>query len=105
MANLEGFINYARIMPDDEETTAALCFESACAHAKDAAGIPQEVIDSGNDPKLDMYIYALALFNYDNRGFTPMSQSWSTNEFMNKQMIKMRNELMYKYRKTGDEDG
>lgn len=87
--SLTGFKSYARIMPDDTDETAELCLAAAQQHAHDA-GIPDSL---NGDAKYNLYIYALALHYYDNRGFTPSSQAFAVDEYTQRMMAKFRIEL------------
>ena len=71
MASLGDFKQYARLPPDDSsDKTAEVCFEAATQAAQDA-GIP-EFLKLDNDAKYNLYVYALALYWYENRGFMPV---------------------------------
>lgn len=88
---ITGFKSYARIMPDDTDETAALCLAAAQQHAHDA-GIPDR-LDYEGDAKYALYIYALALHYYDNRGFSPVINS---DDYTQRMMAKFRIELSTK---------
>lgn len=95
--NLKDFCSYARLSPDEygddaETAVAELCLQAAVKHAK-SAGIPVERLNESGNPKLELYIYALALHFFDNRGFSPSTPSYAANEYMVKLMTKMRVEL------------
>lgn len=64
MANIEGFRAYARL--DEEDPSAEICYNAALAQVK-IAGVPPM---DGNG-SYDLLIYALALYYYENRGFSP----------------------------------
>lgn len=89
--SLSGFKTYARIMPDNTDETAALCFAAAQQHALDA-GIPARLNIDG-DAKYALYIYALAAHYYDNRGMMPTSQAYAVDEYARRMMAKFRLEL------------
>jgi len=82
---------YARISPDEETVIPTLCLDAAKQHAHDA-GIPDR-LDTENDSKYALYIYALALHYYDNRGFAPSSQAFAVDEYTQRMMAKFRIEL------------
>ncbi len=84
--SLTGFKSYARIMPDDTDETAELCLAAAQQHAHDA-GIPDSL---NGDAKYNLYIYALALHYYDNRGFSPVINA---DNYTAQMMAKFRIEL------------
>lgn len=102
MATLENFKQYARLPSDDSfDKTAEVCFNAAEQSAIDA-GIP-EFLKLDNDAKYNLYVYALALYWYENRGFMPIG---TQNEETRKIMNQMRFELKYRREKQGaDEDG
>lgn len=102
MATLEGFKRYARLPPDsmDDDRTAELCYDAAVQSAKDA-GIPDFLLKI-NDAKYSLYIYALALYWYENRGFMPVG---TQNGETQKLMTKMRFELKYRRDDTGADEG
>ena len=79
---------YARISPDEETVIPTLCLDAAVQHAHDA-GIPDR-LDYDGDAKYALYIYALALHYYDNRGFVPIG---SSDEYTKMMMAKFRIEL------------
>lgn len=94
---LEGFYSYARISPsaqdeDGEAFTAQLCLQAALDHAK-SAGIPVDRLTEENNAKFELYIYALALHWFDNRGFQSTSQSFAGDEYTKRLMTRMRVEL------------
>lgn len=95
--SLRGFCAYARISPieygDDAETAVAeLCLQAAIDHAK-SAGIPVDKLEETGNAKLELYIYALALHFFDNRGFLSNAPSYAGNEYTKQLMTKMRVEL------------
>lgn len=101
MATLDDFKQYARLPPDDSfDKTAEVCFEAATQAAQDA-GIP-EFLKFDNDAKYNLYVYALALYWYENRGFMPIG---AQNEETRKIMNQMRFELKYRRDNRGDLDG
>lgn len=97
MVSYEGFTAYARL--DDavlaeggEAMTAQLCLDAAISHAR-SAGIPTDKLDGENNAKYELYIYAIALHYYDNRGFATSSSSYSADEYTKRMMQAMRVEL------------
>ena len=89
MADLQGFKAYARLMPDDTDPTIKLCYDAAVQHAK-GADIPEFLFTlTPSDPKLDLYIYAIALHWHDKRDL-------SADQIILTQTSKMRRELMYR---------
>lgn len=95
--SFKDFCSYARIAPDvygddAEGAVAELCLQAAIEHAR-ASGIPVDELNECGSPKLELYIYALALHFYDNRGFTPNAPSYAADEYMTRLMTKMRIEL------------
>lgn len=95
--SFKGFCSYARISPEEygddaEGNVAELCLQAAIEHAK-SAGIPVDRLNEDGSSKLELYIYALALHFFDNRGFLPNTPSYASNEYMNRLMTKMRVEL------------
>lgn len=78
MLNFEGFCDYAKIA-DTTDKTAQLCFDAAVQAARDA-GIPGWLFEDGH-PVLELYVYALALHWYDNRGFTPIVTLETLDEY------------------------
>lgn len=102
---LKGFCAYGRISAEEygdeaELAVAELCLQAAVDHAK-SAGIPVTRLDSEGNAKLELYIYALALHYFDNRGFIATDLSYSGNEYTERLMKKMRLELAAE----GGEDG
>lgn len=104
MPSIQDFISYARIQPLTPETDGSIriCLDAAVQHARDA-GIPDFLFDGGGDPKLNLYVYALALHYYDNRGFMPQSQAYASDEYTKRLMRQMRVELMYRQTETETE--
>lgn len=101
MASLADFKHYARLLPDDSDPVASVCFSAAIQSARDA-GIP-DFLNTIGDAKYNLYIYALALYWYENRGFMPIG---AQNEETRKIMNQMRIELKYRRGPAGvDEDG
>lgn len=95
MINLKGFMSYARIPPDsdpEENEIASLCLYAAVDHAK-SAGIPTEKLDATGSAKYELYIYALALHYFDNRGFSSSTQAYAADEYTKRMMRQMRREL------------
>ena len=79
---------YAHISPDEETVIPTLCLDAAVQHARDA-GIPERLNYEG-DAKYAIYIYALALHYYDNRGFAP---AIAADDYTKTMMAKFRLEL------------
>lgn len=95
--SLDGLREYANLMPDDNNTILELCLDAAIQHAKDA-GIPEFLfMQEKPDPKLTLYIYALAAHWFDNREFR-------TDTFVKRESAKIRRELMYKEEPDGQEN-
>lgn len=95
MVSLRGFLSYARIPPDSEtgeNETAELCLSAAVEHAREA-GIPTEKLDTAGNAKYELYIYALALHYFDNRGFLSSTQAYAADEYTKRMMRQMRREL------------
>lgn len=95
--SFEGFCAYGRISvpaldEDGESFAAELCLQAALDHAR-SAGIPTERLTSENNAKFELYIYALALHWYDNRGFERGSQSYTSDSYTERLMKRMRLEL------------
>ena len=97
MVSFEGFAAYARL--DDavlevnsEAMTAQLCLDAAIAHAK-SAGVPTDKLNGENNAKYELYIYAIALHYYDNRGFISPGNSYAGDEYTKRMMQAMRVEL------------
>ena len=94
--SFEGFCAYGRLsvsaLEEDGETfSAQLCLDAALSHAK-SAGINVDRLTIENNAKFELYIYALALHYFDNRGFQPVSQSVS-DDYTKRTMARMRREL------------
>lgn len=91
----EGFLAYARlsdeILQEDpgEAMTAELCYTGAVADAK-SCGIPVNELDNA---KLELYIYAIALFEFDNRGFAVLDHSAAATAHRERKMNQMKIEL------------
>ena len=92
---LEGFKDYAQLMPDDTDPTIELCYNAALEHAADA-GIAADVI--ANNSKAALYIYATALFWHDHRDQVGVPLTVS-------HMAKLRRELMYAVARTPAANG
>lgn len=92
MVNLEDFKNYARL--DETATDAQMFLDAALQHARDA-GIPSFLFDI-DDPKLTLYVYAIADHLYENRGFGRADPTGS-DEYVEHEKRKMRVELKYRY--------
>lgn len=95
---LKGFCAYARISAEEygdeaELAVAELCLQAAVDHAN-SAGIPVARLDSEGNAKLELYIYALALNYFDNRGFIAADSTYTGNEYTERLMEKMRLELV-----------
>lgn len=96
MPTLEGFKAYARLDADDMDPSIESCYQAALQHARDA-GVPEFLFALGEDgdPKLNLYVNALALYFYDNRSPEQMGQELPS------QLIRMRRELTRR-REAGD---
>lgn len=95
--SFEGFCAYGRIdvptLDDGSEAfTAQLCLQAALDHAE-SAGIPVKRLTAENNAKFELYIYALALHWFDNRGFEASSQTFAGDEYTKRLMTRMRVEL------------
>lgn len=95
--NFAGFVAYGRIPAaaldeDGEALVAELCLRAAVSHAN-SAGIPTDKLDAADNGKYELYIYALALHFYDNRGFLSSTQSYAGDEYTKRIMRQMRKEL------------
>lgn len=95
--SLEGFCAYARIgtpaaEEDGEAFAAQLCLSAALDHAK-SAGIDVDTLEQNNNAKFELYIYALALHWFDNRGFQSSSQTFAGDDYTKRVMTRMRVEL------------
>ena len=77
---------------DGESGTAELCLRAAIDHAR-SAGIPVDRLNEENNAKYELYIYAIALHWFDNRGFSPPSQAYAGDEYTRRMMAQMRVEL------------
>lgn len=83
------FRAYVNLSPDDDSPIIELCLSAAMQHAADV-GISADLLENEPmDPKLELYLLALAGHWYDNRNFK--TDSWVRSE-----SVKMRRELMYK---------
>lgn len=91
MLEFDSFLKYAHVSTDDKELvdTAYVCYEAAMRAAEDS-GISRTVINES--PKCALYIYALALHYYENRGFMPVETS---DKYRKEMMTQMRIELKY----------
>jgi hypothetical protein len=85
MADVKGFREYARL--DEDDPAAKLCFKAAVGYAE-AAGIPPL---SGNT-LYDLFVYAVALHFFDNRGFSPGTQvnAIQQSDFADRQITKLK---------------
>lgn len=95
--SFEGFCAYGRISvpaleEDGEAFAAQLCLSAALDHAK-SAGIPVDRLTETNNAKFELYIYALALHWFDNRGFESSSQTFAGDDYTKRVMTRMRVEL------------
>ena len=95
--SFEGFCAYGRIdVPALEEGgeafAAQLCLQAALDHAK-SAGIDTDRLTAENNAKFELYVYALALHWYDNRGFQSSSQTFAGDAYTERIMKRMRVEL------------
>lgn len=95
--SFEGFCAYGRLnaaaMEEDGESySAQLCLRAAVDHAK-SAGIPVDRMISGNNAKFELYVYALALHWFDNRGFQSALQTFAGDDYTKRIMTRMRREL------------
>ncbi len=88
----EGFKDYAGLLPGVSDSTAQLCYDAAIEHAH-GVGIPQALFDADN-PKLTLYVYAIAAHWYDKRSF-------ETDGYVQRESSKMRRELMYMTAREG----
>ncbi len=92
MATIEGFRAYARLEEQDE--SAAICYDAALSFAE-YAGIPPMT----DCPLYDLFVYGVALYQYENRGFSPAisvnaftQESWVTRQIAGlKQMLEYGN--------------
>ena len=90
----EGFLAYARLSganleEEGEASTAELCYMAAKEDAK-SCGIPVDTLDNA---KMELYIYALALQEFDNRGFTLLNASAASILWREHKMTQMKLEL------------
>lgn len=95
--SFDGFCAYGRISvpaleEDGESFAAQLCLTAALDHAK-SAGIDVDRLTAENNAKFELYIYALALHWFDNRGFQSVSQTFAGDEYTKRIMTRMRVEL------------
>ena len=95
--SITGFRAYARLSDpafseDGEAQTADLCLRAALDHAR-SSGIPVDRLTDSENAKFELYIYALALHWFDNRGFVSGSQSYSADEYTRRMMAQMWAEL------------
>lgn len=100
MPSIEGFRAYARL--DDDEPIADACYAAAIGYGE-AAGIPE----MSDEPLYDMFVYAVALHFYDNRGFSPAMNinANAQNDFVDRWITKLKIQLEYKPVRAGDADG
>ena len=98
MPTLEGFRAYAKIDADDSDPSIESCYQAALQHARDT-GVPEFLftLSEEGDPKLNLYINALALYFYDNRSPEQMGQE------LPGQLIRMRRELTRRREVTAGE--
>lgn len=101
MPSLSGFKAYGRFNPDDTDPTIELSYNAAIEAATDG-GVSTELINSSD--KATLYIYALALHYYDNRGFMPSSQAYAVDEYARRMMSQMAFELKVKTRYGGEDN-
>ena len=73
-----------------------LYLDGAIQHAKDA-GIP-DFLSEIEDPKYNLYVYAMGAYLYDNRGFE--LSSGNAGGALNNLKIQMRRELMLRRKRT-----
>lgn len=91
----EGFLAYARlsdeILAEDpgEALTAELCYKAAVADAK-SHGIPVEEVDNA---KLELYIYNIALYDFDDRGYAVLDHSAAAVASRQQKMTQTKLEL------------
>lgn len=90
----EGFMAYARLSDADmeeegEALAAELCYMAAVDTAK-SYGIPVESLDHA---KMELFIYALALQEFDNRGFSLLHTSASAIQWRERKLTQMKIEL------------
>ena len=92
--SFRGFTAYARLSAadleeEDERVTAELCYRAAMDAARDC-GIPVDTVDNA---KMELYVYALALHEFDNRGFSVLNQSASAEKYRERKMTQWKVEL------------
>lgn len=92
MATLEGFCSYAAITPDDDRTVARICYEAALQHAQDV-GVDAAAL--AENEKCSLYIYALALHYYENRGMEEAGGAYAADEATRRIQSALRTELVY----------
>lgn len=92
MATLEGFCAYAAITPDDDRTVARMCYEAALQHALD---VGVDAASLAENEKCSLYIYALALQLYENRGMAESSSAYAADEATRRIKAALRMELVY----------
>ena len=90
----KGFTAYARLSAadleeEDERVTAELCYRAALDAAR-SCGIPVDTLDNA---KMELYVYALALHEFDNRGFSVMNQSAYAEKYRERKMTQWAVEL------------
>lgn len=90
----DGFLAYARLSDavleePGEASTAELCYMAAIDSAR-SCGIPVDSLDSA---KMELYIYALALQEFDNRGFSAVNASAASVQWRERKMTQMKLEL------------
>lgn len=95
MLSFDKFRAYARL--DDpsfaeggEAEAALLCYDAAIASAK-SYGIPVEKLK--NNPKLELFIYALAGHYFDNRNLMSSTQSYTGDQYTQRVMTQFQVEL------------
>lgn len=81
MATLENFRSYLRNPPDDDQELQV--YLDAAKQSASDAGVPEH---KGN-PKYDLFLYALASYYYDNRGFSFSGSYQATAETNARRMI------------------
>lgn len=96
MPKLEEFRAYARIGEEEPDEVVRLYLDGAIQHAKDA-GIP-DFLSEIEDPKYNLYVYAMGAYLYDNRGFE--LSSGNAGGALNNLKIQMRRELMLRRKRT-----
>ena len=95
-ATVEGFREYL-VNPPDSNEGLQLFLDAARAKAK-VAGIP----DFQNNPRYDLFIYALAAMDHDNRG---MAFSGSYQATAEENARKLINSFVLELRYAEDGDG